>query len=173
MWFYDIPNITTLNLAGTTPGTGFDKIDVAGQRAPHGTLSIVLQSFTPQVGESFQIFTWGTETGTFAQFDLPTLPGGEEWNMSQLYAHGTISVTIAGDVNGDGIVNGQDLALVASNWLAHRHRSGRRCEQRQHHQRAGFGVESAELARYGAPRGQQCNRRTRTIDRHASAYWSR
>ncbi len=110
-------NITTLNLAGTTPGTGFDKIDVAGQLSLDGTLRIVLQSFTPQVGESFQIFTWGTETGTFAQFDLPTLPGGEEWNMSQLYAHGTISVTIAGDVNGDGIVNGQDLALVASNWL--------------------------------------------------------
>ena len=27
-------------------------------------------------------------------------------------------MTVTGDVNGDGIVNSQDLALISSNWLA-------------------------------------------------------
>jgi hypothetical protein len=31
----------------------------------------------------------------------------------------TFSAGLAGDANGDGIVNGQDLALVSSNWLTH------------------------------------------------------
>jgi hypothetical protein len=110
-------NVTTMNLAGVTPGTGYDKIDVAGQLSLEGTLRIVLQSFTPQIGESFHLFTWGSATGTFSQFVLPALPAGEAWNMSHIYSQGTISVTIAGDVNGDGIVNSQDLALISSNWL--------------------------------------------------------
>jgi hypothetical protein len=110
-------NVTTMSLAGGTPGAGYDKLDVAGQLSLDGTLRIVLQSFTPQVGESFHLFTWGSEAGTFSQFILPALPTGEAWNMSHLYSQGTISVTITGDVNGDGIVNGQDLALISSNWL--------------------------------------------------------
>ncbi len=111
-------NTTTLHLAGTAPGTGYDQIAVAGQLTFNGALQLVLQNFTPTVGEIFHLFNWGSEAGSFSQFVLPSLPAGETWNASQLYTSGTISITIAGDVNGDGIVNSQDLALISSNWLA-------------------------------------------------------
>jgi hypothetical protein len=110
-------NVTLMNLASATPGTGYDQINVAGQLSLDGTLQLLLQNFTPQVGQSFHLFNWGTETGLFSQLTLPALPAGESWNASHLNTDGTISVTISGDVNGDGIVNGQDLALVSSNYL--------------------------------------------------------
>jgi hypothetical protein len=110
-------NVTLMNLASATPGTGYDQINVAGQLSLDGTLQLLLQNFTPQVGQSFHLFNWGSESGSFSQLTLPTLPAGESWNASHLYTNGTISITISGDVNGDGIVNGQDLALVSSNYL--------------------------------------------------------
>jgi hypothetical protein len=111
-------NTTTMQLAGTTPVTGYDKIDVAGQLSFDGALQIVLDGITPQVGNKFHLFTWGSETGRFSQLNLPALGAGLSWNASQLYSTGTLSVTISGDVNGDGIVNGLDINLIASKWLA-------------------------------------------------------
>jgi hypothetical protein len=110
-------NTTTMHLAGAAPGTGYDQIGVTGQLTFNGVLQLVLQSFTPTIGESFHLFNWGSETGSFLQLLLPTLPAGESWNASQLYSSGTVSVTLTGDVNGDGIVNSQDLAVISSNWL--------------------------------------------------------
>ncbi|HVU86080.1 MAG TPA: dockerin type I domain-containing protein [Pirellulales bacterium] len=107
-------NTTTMHLAGT----GYDQIGVAGQLTFNGALQLVLQNFTPTIGESFHLFSWGSEAGSFSQLLLPGLPAGESWNASQLYTQGTIIVTLTGDVNGDGIVNSQDLAVISSNWLA-------------------------------------------------------
>jgi hypothetical protein len=110
-------NVTTMHIDGTTPGTGYDKIDVAGQLSFDGNLSVALQSFTPQVGQSFQLFTWGSEQGSFSQLTLAALPAGLSWDASLLYTQGTLRVSITGDLNGDGIVNGQDIAIIASHWL--------------------------------------------------------
>jgi hypothetical protein len=111
-------NVTTLQLAGTTAGSGYDKIDVAGQLSFDGTLLVALQSFTPQVGEVFHLFSWGSEVGTFSQLSLPALPTGLSWNAAQLYTQGNLRVTISGDVNADGVVNGLDINQIATKWLA-------------------------------------------------------
>jgi hypothetical protein len=111
-------NITTLQIAGATAGSGYDKIDVAGQLSLDGTLQVNLTGFAPHVGQVFHLFTWGSEVGTFSQLNLPALATGLSWNASQLYTTGNLSVTISGDVNADGIVNGLDVNQIATKWLA-------------------------------------------------------
>jgi hypothetical protein len=39
------------------------------------------------------------------------------WDTSLLYTQGVVRVSIPGDVNNDGVVNGLDISLVASHWL--------------------------------------------------------
>jgi hypothetical protein len=68
-----------------------------------GTVDFTLESgFEPTLGEQFDIFgntgdkngfDWSTyDTGTFATINLPPLPAGEQWNTSDLYTTGVISV---------------------------------------------------------------------------------
>ena len=63
-------NGTTMYLGGTAPGAGYDQVGVAGQLSLDGALQLVLiGGFMPQVGETFQLFNWGSEIGTFARAD--------------------------------------------------------------------------------------------------------
>jgi len=58
-----------------------------------GALGITLEDgFTPTLGERFLLFSFSSYAGAFNHVDLPPLPGGEAWNISQLYTTGTISV---------------------------------------------------------------------------------
>ncbi len=83
---------TVMQLAGTTPGAKYDRIDVTGQLVLAGDLNLVLlDGFQPQAGDSFQLFN-GQLSGSFNQITLPALPSGEQWNTSNLYATGTVSV---------------------------------------------------------------------------------
>ena len=68
-------------------------------------------------GNAFQLFN-GVLQNTFATVNLPTLVPGLFWNQSHLYSSGTLSVGgVLGDLNTDGIVNGQDISLAAAYWL--------------------------------------------------------
>mgnify|MGYP001228318594 FL=1 len=79
-----------------------------------GTLSIDLiglnpgdQPYMPQLGDTISIFdVHGTWSGQFGSYHLPTLNGGLEWNLSQLYSHGSIFVSQAIPEPGSGIVLG-------------------------------------------------------------------
>jgi hypothetical protein len=110
-----------IELAGTTPGTGFDQLRVTGPLALGGTLAVsLIEGFTPVAGSSFDILDWGTLSGTFSTLALPTL-SGLAWNTSQLYTTGVLSLAAAGlrgDFNLDGTINALDidrLALAAHN----------------------------------------------------------
>ena len=82
-------NSTTMLVGGTAPGTGYDKIDVAGQISVDGTLNVATTAgFTPQAGEVFHLFTWSSQIGTFSQLTLPAPAEGLWWDASQLYAQG-------------------------------------------------------------------------------------
>lgn len=51
-------------------------------------------AYMPLLGDSFQfIEVAGNWTGSFGTLNLPTLSSGLQWNTSQLYSHGTLSVS--------------------------------------------------------------------------------
>ena len=43
-------------------------------------------------GATFNLFDWGSATGTFSAVNLPSLDGPLSWDQSNLYTNGTITV---------------------------------------------------------------------------------
>jgi autotransporter-associated beta strand protein len=84
-----------IELAGITPGTTFDVLNSSGtislQDGSELRLSL-LGGYTPNDGDSFDIMNFSSLSGTFSSFDLPTLAGGESWDLDNLYQNGTLSV---------------------------------------------------------------------------------
>ena len=78
------------------------------------TADLIIGAFPVQlnVGQIFtHVFVWvtiGVPTRTYTLTAVATIPTG-----SFIYTDGNITVRIKGDVNGDGVVNMQDLVLVA------------------------------------------------------------
>lgn len=71
----------------------FDVMRVLGIMDVDGTLNVsLLGGYDPAVGESFQVFNFGSLTGQFDTVNLPELSGGKNWDMSNLYAAGSLSV---------------------------------------------------------------------------------
>jgi hypothetical protein len=65
-------------LAGLMPGTQDDQLVVSGTAALDGTLDVALLiGFLVQVGDSFVLMTFASETGQFSMVDLPALNGPE------------------------------------------------------------------------------------------------
>ena len=101
-----------IEVGGISPGTQHDQVQVAGNVSLNGTLAVsLINSFSPVVGNSFDILNWTTVAGTFSLLDLQPLAGGLAWNTSQLYTSGVLSVGIAGDYNGNGSVDTADYIL--------------------------------------------------------------
>jgi hypothetical protein len=110
----------TAELGGLTAGTQFDQLAVAGNVTLGGTLDVLLiNAFTPGIGDSFDILNWGSLTGSFGAVNLPALDSGLQWDTSSLLIDGTLSVVstlLAGDLNADGFVGIDDLNIVLVNW---------------------------------------------------------
>jgi hypothetical protein len=86
---------TLMELAGLTRGTTYDAINVdgAGTITFGGTLQVVLlDSFAPAGGASFDLFNFATASGTFSTLTLPALVDGLSWDTSALYSAGVLSV---------------------------------------------------------------------------------
>jgi T5SS/PEP-CTERM-associated repeat protein len=107
-----------IELGGTTPGSQYDQILVAGQLALDGTLAVTpINGFSPAAGNSFNILDWGGLSGTFSSLILPTL-AGLAWDTSQLYTDGVLTLVTAnlpGDYNQDGRVNAADYTVWRNN----------------------------------------------------------
>lgn len=93
--------------------TSFDKFIVTDESLLAGTLDVsFLNSFTPQTGNSFDLFDWGTVVGDFDVLHLPLLSGGLTWNIDQLYTLGTLAVGgLRGDYNFNGVVDAADYVV--------------------------------------------------------------
>lgn len=84
---------STMELGGTARGTQYDAINVAGKLTFGGTLQVTLfNGFNPALGDSFNLFDWGTTAGAFTTVNLPALGTNLTWNTTQLYLTGVISV---------------------------------------------------------------------------------
>lgn len=83
----------TIGLGGTTVGTQYDQLDVLGAATWNGTLDVVtLNNFVPSFGQSFDLFTVGSESGNFSTINLPTPYSSGTWDTSKLYTTGVITV---------------------------------------------------------------------------------
>jgi autotransporter-associated beta strand protein len=83
-----------LELGGLTRGTQYDALNITGAASFGGTLSLTLiDGFTPASGNTFNLFDWGSVSGSFATLDLPSLSSGLTWDTSALYTDGTLSVS--------------------------------------------------------------------------------
>ncbi len=81
-----------IGLAGTTAGSQYDQLDISSLATLNGVLDVdLLDGFMPSAGQSFDILN-GSTTGVFSQISLPALNNGLQWNTSNLYSNGTISV---------------------------------------------------------------------------------
>lgn len=86
-------NDLTMELAGTTLGTGYDHLNVLGNTTLAGNLNVVYYGgFTASLGQTFDLFDFAHATGMFSSITLPTLAHGLAWNTTNLYSNGTITV---------------------------------------------------------------------------------
>ncbi|MCA9260276.1 MAG: hypothetical protein KDA61_13790 [Planctomycetales bacterium] len=110
-----------VEIGGTTSGSRYDSMRVAGNAALGGTLEARLVDagdgfFVPEPGDRFNVLvaTGGT-IGQFDELDLTTHLGGELLNWSVAYPGtrvvlGLQSISgLLGDYNYDGQVNGEDF----------------------------------------------------------------
>jgi hypothetical protein len=85
--------ILTIELGGTTAGSGYDQLAVIGNASLEGILDVTLiDAFTPSGGDSFTILTYASHTGIFTSVNLPLLPDGMEWNID--YGSNAIILTV-------------------------------------------------------------------------------
>ena len=64
-----------IELTGLTAGTQYDRLNVTGLLTQAGTLDVTLTGFTPAAGDQFAILTYGSQTGSFATVNLPSVGG--------------------------------------------------------------------------------------------------
>ena len=113
-----------MELDGPTPGSGYDQLDISGMATLNGTLDVnLLDGFSPSYGQSFDLLN-GPTTGSFAQVGLPALNNGLQWNTSNLYTTGTVSVTP--EPSTFALLGVGAVALVGYRWRSRR-RQARFC----------------------------------------------
>lgn len=103
-------------------GNDFSQLAVTGDANIGGILELSLEpSYVPRTGDSFEILRSDNLSGTFAA-EIMTDNPGLLWDVT--YTASSVFVTfgaiappgVGADFNGDGIVNGSDLAIWQSNF---------------------------------------------------------
>ncbi|QDU34065.1 hypothetical protein KS4_21270 [Poriferisphaera corsica] len=85
----------TIEIGGTLPGSEYDVFGSLQQLALDGDLLVQwYNGFNASLGDSFDILEWNSLTGTFDNIDLAgaSLAAGLQWDTSDLYVTGTITV---------------------------------------------------------------------------------
>jgi hypothetical protein len=85
-------NTLTMELAGTTQGSGYDHLNITGTAALDGKLTVLLlNNFMPAAGDSFDLID-GATTGNFSSISLPQLTAGLAWDTTQFNSQKIIRV---------------------------------------------------------------------------------
>lgn len=107
-----------IDIGGLAAGTQFDQLIVARNASLNGGLNLALVGgYEPNVGDSFTILTTGgTRSGVFSHVSGVEIGGGKRFSVQ--YASNGVTVTVTndgttpGDLDGDGHVSLQDLAML-------------------------------------------------------------
>ena len=88
-------SVLTIELGGTVAGTEYDKFVVGGILSLSGTLDVELWGdYEPTIGDSFDIFDFGSLVGSFSSISLPSLSSGLEWDTTSLHTSGVLEVVV-------------------------------------------------------------------------------
>jgi len=120
--FIQNSGVLQIELGGSSPGTGFDKLQIDGLAAVSGGLQVLLTNgFAPALSQSFEILTADDGiSGMFSQHTLPALPGGLSWQV--LYKTNSVTLSVGpvgkpllispvGDYNRNGVVDAADYSV--------------------------------------------------------------
>jgi cyclophilin family peptidyl-prolyl cis-trans isomerase len=109
-YFQFSDGMLAIQLAGTTVDTQYDRFSTNNTAFLAGRLQVsLLNGFVPAIGNSFIVLTAQSIVGSFSSFDLPQLPAGRLWNISQSATAVTLTITNdAADFNKDGVVDARD-----------------------------------------------------------------
>ena len=95
---FDIAGALTLGTSSfsvfeiNTAGDISDLAIVSGLLTFGGTLNVNNVGSTLVNGDTFDLFNWGSKSGTFSAVNLPVLDSGLTWDDTALYTNGTITV---------------------------------------------------------------------------------
>jgi hypothetical protein len=71
-YFQDAGGTLAVEVGGTTPGSGYDRLTVTGSATLGGTLSVSYYGgFAPSTGNTFDVLTYGSRSGYFAALAVP------------------------------------------------------------------------------------------------------
>lgn len=107
------PNTTlAVEIAGPTPGTQHDRVNVTNAAALGGTLRLfLLDGFAPAPGSAFTIIAAGTLGGAFHRVEPPPdLDADLRVRLDQSGTELVVRFSLAADFDGNGIVNPDDLS---------------------------------------------------------------
>ena len=80
-----------IEIGGATVGNGYDQLNVTGSATLAGTLAVSLvNGFTPQLGDSFEIMTFGSLAGQFSNVTGLGIAPGLQWDV----AYGSTNITL-------------------------------------------------------------------------------
>ena len=110
---FDNTDALAVNLSGTTPGTGYDQLNVAGTLSLNGATLEPALYLTPTAGNSFAIVTSDNLEGTFGNLPESGTISTDGFNFLGDYASGNVILTATPaapsvQVSDDGgVFNGQ------------------------------------------------------------------
>lgn len=108
----------TMEIAGTTRGSGYDALNIGGLLTLDGTVSVT-SGYAFAEGNSFELFNWGSidSSGFNVASDLllPDLSEGLLWDTSSFLSNGVISITAVPEPSAYGLtILGSAMVVI---WL--------------------------------------------------------
>ena len=113
--------VLEIELAGVTPGTQHDLLNVVGEASLGGALDVALiDGFTPQVGDAFTVLSADTLSGAFETYTGDVFSFDTHLALAPVIdapaAVVELVATYPGDANLDFMVDAADLNTIALNW---------------------------------------------------------
>ena len=110
-----------IEIGGLTAGSQYDKLNISGHADFDGTLLVrVTDGFIPSPGQVFEIITYGSHSGSFANIVGLGCGGIDRFTITYGIDRITLTATdyvFLSDYDGNNIVNVSDLEIFSSYWL--------------------------------------------------------